>query len=427
MSTTAASVPHASPALQEWRANWTLVLAAMIGMSFGSVPVSTIGLFMQPLEESFGWSRAMISSGLLVFAAVGLPLTPFAGALVDRFGARRCAIPGVFLSGSLFAVFSLMTGASWMWWFIWLIYSIASLLIRVMVWNSAVSNAFDASRGLAIGLVLCGIALTQIIAPPLTNLLIEEYGWRIAYAVIGLGWGGTSLFFVLLFFHGRSEPAAATTKAVVADQTPKTTPGGLTLKQALRDPSMRLIAFSVTLSMAMAASIGTHIVPLIESSGTTRTTAASLAALMGLGSVSGKIVTGLLSDRIASRFLPAVVLSIPAVGYFLLLNSGGAAAWLGFGAFTIGFGSGGAIQLGAYLTTRYAGMRSFGSIFGVLSSLLGVVFGIGPVIAGWLFDKTGSYELILTIAVPTSIVAGLSISFLGPHPEYEPIVVSEKG
>src|SRR5262245_14934745 len=108
---TPGSTSTAKTAGQEWRAYGLIVLSAMIGVSMGTVPTSTLGMFMEPLQREFGWSRTEISYGLSVFAIVGLPLAPMGGLLVDKFGARRIAIPGLVFSGAIFACFSLMTGA----------------------------------------------------------------------------------------------------------------------------------------------------------------------------------------------------------------------------------------------------------------------------------------------------------------------------
>lgn len=406
-------------AAREWRVNWTLVFAAMIGISFGTVPSATLGLFMEPLEAEFGWSRTMISAGMMVFALLPLPIVPFAGALVDRWGARRCVLPGLALSGLSFAAFSLMTGASWMWWTVWVFYSLSSLLIRSMIWSSAVSNAFSASRGLALAFVLSGFAIAQVIGPPLTHWLIAHFEWRTAYALIGTGWAGVALVIVFFFFHNRLERPDAHEPAGQQRATP-VTPGGLTLGQALRSRAMLRIALAVLLSTLMSAAIVIHIVPLLESSGLTRMQAAGVASILGIGSVAGKLITGVLVDRFTTSLLPFAVYSLPALGYFLIWQVEGSAPLLGLAVFLLGYGAGGALQMSTYLTTRYAGVRHFGKIFGVLSSMMGLAGGLGPVVSAWVYDTTGSYTLVLIVAIPALLVAGVSVVGLGPYPEFKP-------
>ena len=100
---------------QEWQAYWPLVLSAMIGLAFGTIMGGSLGLFMEPLNHEFGWSRTQISAGMTLSALIGIPLTPFVGALIDKYGPRRIAIPGVALVGLALAAFSLLTGSLWHW------------------------------------------------------------------------------------------------------------------------------------------------------------------------------------------------------------------------------------------------------------------------------------------------------------------------
>ncbi|MCB2077499.1 MAG: MFS transporter, partial [Novosphingobium sp.] len=228
---------------QEWRENWPLLTAAMAGISFGAIPTATLGVFMEPLQDEFGWSRASLSLGLMIFALVSTPLSPFAGALVDRFGARAVAIPGVALCGLSFAAFSLMTGSVAFWLAVWMTYSLCALLIRSMVWNRAVSAAFVKSRGLAIAGLLSGTSLAGALAPITTQLLTEAFGWRGAYLVLGLGWAGIAWILVILFFREKAEPVVSDSHAPVR----RTIPGGLTYGEALRSPVMIRIAVAVLL------------------------------------------------------------------------------------------------------------------------------------------------------------------------------------
>ena len=409
---------RAPTAAEEWKANWGLVVAAMLGLSFGSVPAATLGLFMEPLEAEFGWSRAMISGGMMMFAAIGLPLTPFAGALADKVGSRACVIPGLAACGIAFAAFGLMTGAPLLWWAIWVVYALASLLIRSMIWNAEVSKAFETSRGLAIALVLSGFALAQVIAPPLTHFLITSVGWRAAYVWIGLGWAGVGLAFTVLFFRSAQARAAAAGKTNPSS-APRAVPGGLTLGQAMRNPAMIRIFLAIFLSTLMGAAVAIHFVPLMEWAGANRTVAATVAGLLGVGSLCGKLMSGWLVDRITSGFLRFAIFALPAVGYLLIWQSDGIFLFLALGGLFMGFGSGGALQMGTYLTTRYGGMRNFGTIFGVISSAMGLSGGVGPVVSGWIYDTTGSYALVLLIAIPSVLAAGLLLVGLGAYPQFE--------
>lgn len=412
-----AGAPEARTAGQEWGAHWPLVLSAMIGLTFGTVPSTSLGVLMAPLGEEFAFTSTQLALGMTIFALVTTPLSPFAGGLVDRFGPRRVALPGMVAAGLSFAAFSLMTGAYWQWVAIWIAYSLAALMIRTTVWSAAVSGVFERGRGLALAVVLCGTALTQSISPPLTHWLESQYGWRGAYAGLGIGWAGLALILVFLFFHTRTARQRKTEPARPAAQF---IPGGLSLREALRDQAVVRIGLAMFLQATIGSGALVHMVPLLKEAGVTAGQAAGIAALLGISSIAGKLIVGWLVDRISSGLLPVAAFGMPALGYLLLLRADGSAVALSCAVLIIGFASGSCLQLTTYLTTRYAGLRHFGKIFGTVGAMMGLGSGIGPLIASQVFDRHGNYVLYITIAIPSALLAGLLAARLGPFPRFEP-------
>ena len=165
-------------ARQEWQRYGPLAFAGMLGLSFGTLASTSLGVFMTPLQQEFGWSRAQISAALTISAMVSTPLSPFSGALADRFGARRIAIPGLVLAILALAAIGLANASIYSWLAAWFCLSLITLPTKTPVWTSAVSGAFSASRGLAIAIVLSGLGLAQTLSPIIARLLIDAYGWR---------------------------------------------------------------------------------------------------------------------------------------------------------------------------------------------------------------------------------------------------------
>jgi MFS family permease len=413
------TVPSAS---QEWRQNWLLVAAAMAGLTVGALPTATLGLFMQPLSDEFGWSRTQVSMGLTIFALVSLPLTPFAGMLVDRFGPRRVAVPGLVVSGACFAAFSLMSGAYYQWIGLWIAYTLASLATRSLVFSNAISRAFSTSRGLALAVLLSGTAISTALGPTVARLLITEWGWRGGYIGLGVGWAGLAAVLAFLFFSDGRPPAAAPSGTAQA-AAPTQVPGGLTLREAVRNPVMLRIALAMFIQATMGSAILVHIVPMLMADGLTLTDATTLAAIVGIGSIAGKLITGALIDRIAGSILPMIGYGGPGIAYLLLLQGKGQFWPLALAVLVLGYCSGASLQVGVYLTTRYVGLRNFGAIFGVISSLMALGAGIGPTLAGWIFDTAENYTPLLRAGVPAAIVAGLAVFRLGPYPRFEPVTL----
>ena len=411
--------PGQQTAAQEWRANWTIVMAAMAGLSFASIPHATIGFFMDPLRAEFGWTATGVTAGLTIFSVVTLLFTAVGGAIVDRYGARWVGVAGIALCGLSFAAFAFNTGAVWLWLLLWTVYSFAALGIRTTVWNSAVSSMFDTSRGLALALVLSGLALTQVIAPPIARWLIDEQGWRTAYAGIGLGWGGLGFILVVLFFYdARSRkqlPSMTGTESV-----PAALPGGLTLGRAFRDHRVIRVTLAIFLASITGAAVTVFLVPMVTSAGITRTEAAGIASLFGVAAVAGKLIAGWSMDRFTTTLIPFAAFALPAIGYVLLWHSPGSIALTSTAALINGFGSGASLPITTYLITRYAGVRHFGKIFGIVSSLLGLAGGLGPLLAGFAFDATGSHSALMLVGAGIALTCGLAVVGLGPYAHYPP-------
>ncbi len=402
----------------EWKLHWPMVIAAMAGFSFNGVATITLGVFIPQLRAEFGWTVAQIAAGTTIFALVSTPLAPFAGALVDRFGPRPVALLGLALSSLVFAAFSLLDGAYWQWLAIWAGFSIVALGIRTIVWNSAISAQFTASRGLAIAMVLSGVAFTSSLGPSITHWLIENQSWRGAYLGIGLGWGGLALLLSILFFRdSRSRQRAGPGESGDAP-APAELPGGLTLGQAIRDSRLQRITLAVFLQTIMSAAMAVLIVPVLISLGIGKAEAAGMAAIVGISSLVGNLGAGALVDRIQAALLPFAGFALPAVGYGLVVVSRGDGFMISAGLACLGLAGGATLQMAAYLVSRYAGVRHFGKIFGVVSSLMGLAGGIGPVVGGIIFDFTHSYIALMVGGIPLALIAGLAVFGLGPYPVF---------
>ena len=124
-------------AAEEWSSAWTLVLASAVGFSFFSVLLAGTGLFMGPLSDEFGWSRTLLSSGPSIATAVTALLSPFYGALIDRFGTRKLALPGILLTVLSVSAFGLTSGSPAQWVALWLIFGLLSTTIKSTIWTAA--------------------------------------------------------------------------------------------------------------------------------------------------------------------------------------------------------------------------------------------------------------------------------------------------
>ncbi len=404
-------------AAQEWRSHWKLVLSAGVGMSMSGILISSLGAFIVPLETSLQWSRTQITSGLFFYAVIGVICAPFYGRLVDRIGPRRLGLPGVLLCGGAAALFSTTTGSMVQWLALWFIYALAAQVPKPLTWTAAVSSEFEASRGLALALVLIGGTIGGIVAPIVANHLIASTGWRSAYLVMGLGWGSLAFAVCYPFFFGRSDRlrTAPVRKASADSGAPL---AGMTAREGLM--SSRFLRLAITTLLANSLNVGllVHMIPLLESTGMPASQATWLAGLAHIGGIIGALVIGALVDRIAGNRLGAICYLLPGIATAGLLIPSDSVYVRLAPVLLLTFAGGAIVHLFSYLTTRYFGLRAYGAIFGVIASVMSLGVGVGPMVGGFIFDMTKSYDLFLLAGVPIAIFNAILILSLGRYPDF---------
>lgn len=408
----------------EWRQNWKLVLACFFGFSFFSFMTASIGVFMKPLGDEFGWSRTLLSSGVTIAALTTALLSPVCGVVIDRFGPRRVALPGLVATMVAICAFSLVNGSPVQWMALWAFYAVISISVKTTVWISAVARVFEKGRGLALGVTLCGTAAAQSIAPPLGEALISEFGWRMAYLFLGLGWGLTTLALSALFLHDdhvKIRKAASGDQPQAQPVQPAAQPArlpGLTVSEAMRDTALWRIAIATLLVMALTMGLAIHLFPILEDAGVPRSRAAALLSLIGVSGIVGKLVTGVLLDRYKANWLGGISIGIASLAFAFLLDGIRTPTLIVIALVLSGYSAGTKIQIASYLTARYAGLRNFGAIYGILTSIVAVATGIGPMLAAMAYDYLGGYSSFLIAGSIGCLLSGILIATLPAYPEW---------
>ncbi len=398
-------------AREEWRRYWPLVISAFLGMSFYSLFAYSNQMFVQPLEKEFGWPRRDIAFGYSIFAIIAFLLGPMVGAMIDRFGARRIAVPGLALSAIAFAALSLTTGDMRTWFGLWLMLGLVGIAVKSTVWTVAISNAFTKNRALALSVMLSGSALAQLGAPILGRWLIPEYGWRHTYLIFGLGWGGAALLLTFFLFHDAKRPVASASLPLV--QLP-----GFGFWQAVKSRPMLLIFTANLLNALMGSGITFQLKPILSDTVLGESGAALVAATAGVTGIIGKIGSGWLLDRSESKLIPALTFAIGSVAFFLMLDLFQSKAAVIGGVLIYGLYSGAGLSVTAFLVSRYVGLKSFGAVYGLLGSMLMLGTALGPPIGAAVYDAFHTYHPLLWAVIPICLFDGMLMLFLGKYPEF---------
>jgi MFS family permease len=414
-------VPPEASARAEWRQHWTVVLAGAMGIGVATVSVYATGVFIAPLEQEFGWSRAQISSGQTVMSVFSLLLGPVIGLAVDRFGPRRIGIAGVIAYCAGLASFSLTGPSIWSWWGLWVLLALAAMLIKPTVWTAGVSSMFSAGRGMALSVMLCGTALGSSLTPLVSNWLIDAYGWRTAFVGLGLFWAMLVVPPVFLFFTSAKDRhrTGVTQATAVRDIV------GVSAREGFLSLTFAKLTIAACVTTIVIVSFTTNLVPILSSQGLTRQEAAGVAGIIGLATVVGRLTGGFLLDRVNGSVVGGVSVALPIISASLLLSFPGDPAMALLAVLVLGLSLGVELDAVAYLATRHFGMRNFGLLFGTISGMLALATGLGPLLVSLVYDHYGSYRPALIAYIPGCILASAMFFAMGKYPVFDKAIQPE--
>ena len=397
---------------REWRAHWKVVVPCFLGIMLVSAHGHALGVMIRPLEAEFGWPRAQISAGFLFISVMALLAGPVVGIAIDRVGARRIGLFGVLFYCTMLASLSLASSSIWSWWGLWFLVALGSLTILPVVWVAVINGYFVMSRGLAMAVALSGTGMGAAVWPILTNTLLEALGWRLAYVALAGICAAIVFPIVLLLFREAGRPAADPSAAMER-------PGRLAREQVRSSRFYKLAAASILFAIASCA-LTNNFVPVLIGEGLDPASAAATVGLMGLGSITGRLVGGFLLDRLDGNKVAAVSVLLPILPVTVLLMTQDSQVWAGFAALVMGLSVGAELDCCAYLAARHFGTRNFGTLFGSINGLLLFGAGIAPLAANYVYDVTASYDLVLWALLPLFAITAVLFLTLGDYRSLDP-------
>ncbi|PEQ13755.1 hypothetical protein B2G71_05420 [Novosphingobium sp. PC22D] len=397
---------------------WPLVLAAASGVSLASVTSASLGVMIEPIERDLGWTRTQITLGPSLVPLIVMVLSTGGGLLIDRFGPRLVGLSAATAFCAGLASFSLIGDHLWQWWGLWALIGVASATMPT-VWLTPVSMIFTKGKGLAVALVLSGSGISTTLVPILANAQVQESGWRSAYLLISAIWFAIVMTLLILFFRvGRAPKSQPTEGAAKSAQTSETLPG-FTAREGFRQASFWKLGIGAFLSMSAGVALILNLVPVLRSTGLTPTTAASIAGLLGIATIVGRVFGGWLLDR----FSAAAIASVSAAGCsllpVLLLTMAGSVPVAAGAVAVYGLLGGAKVPAVAYLASRHFGQRAFGTLYGAINTSIAFGVGAGPLVANMVYDSTSSYEIVMLVAVPFMLVAAICYGLLGRYPDFD--------
>ena len=368
------------------------------------------GVFFEPMLTEFGWARATSSGavGLRIFLAALLSIV--GGRLTDKFGPRPVVtVCGLFLGLGFFLMSRINT--------IWELYLVYGVLLGVGMsglWVptiSTVSRWFVKRRGMMTGIVLSGVSLGTIIMPPLATWLITIYDWRSAYIIIGL----VAMIFVIAAAQFiKRDPAQIGQLPDGENRVKKSIlnlpTNSLSIKVAIHTRQFWLLCAVFGCLYFNGGAIGVHIVIHTMDLGIPAFDAANILAIMGGAGIIGKIIIGSTADKVGYK--PVLFMGFTLMGVSLLWLLVAKELWAFYlFSVTIGFSSAGLIVLESPLIANLFGLGSLSIIMGGVEFISAILSAPSSIVAGYIFDIMGSYQLVFLILAGICII-GFMLSFM---------------
>lgn len=399
---------------------WWIVVVAAIGlfMSYGAIVSFTFGVFSNPLAREFGWGRTEISLAYSLSLMVYCVATPVIGRFIDRVGARKIIIPSALIFGLSLISFQLLSGSLWQFYAIYIVLGLVGGGNSLVPYSGVLSHWFDRKRGLALGLAAIGVGASTFVMPSLAHGLISLAGWRGAYTLLGILVIVVTIPVVGIFLVDRPQmmgllPDGDRAQTQAQDSQPRELQG-LRSGEALRTGTFWLLWIAFFLIGISVVGCLIHLVPMLTDRGVSANTAALATSVLGGAVILGRVVTGYLLDRLFASHVAFIFFTGAAVG-MALLWSGMGDIWVFVAALFVGIGIGAENDLIAYAVSRYFGLKSYAEIYSyvLISFALGGV--IGPLMMGFGFDRTGSYETVLAVFLLATLVGAGLLTRLGPY------------
>ena len=387
---------------------WVVGAGSILYILFSGTYVSGVTFYIIPVSENLNISRTSISSVIGGAWIVGAFQGPITGYLVDRLGPRYMIFVGGVLGGLGFVLLAQTNS--------YLAFAAVFLGLMALGFSggfdmgimSTPSRWFLRRSARAYSLLLAGFPMGSAFLAPVVGLLVVNAGWRAAATVSG----ALMLAFMLPAFmiirsvpedvglrpYGEGEPSPD-------PSSPEGLPeASLTARQAFRTPTYWLFVLAMALRIAAWMSLMIHFVPIVVWKGRTETEAAILIGVFGLSSIFFRLSMGWICERFNKQRVSSGAMLFGALGVVVLIISGGQMWQLAIYAMMMAVADSGNVAGWAFFGELF-GRRAFATLFGTATFVYRLLSAATPILAGLIYDSSGSYFWAL---VPMTVLLGFS-------------------
>jgi MFS family permease len=389
---------------------WTALIGVMLIFFCQSADIfCAYSVFLPPMCKELGFSRSAMSAPYTVFMLIGGMLGPLIGISASRFGARKNII-----IGNLIAVLGL--SAMFLVKQIWQVYLFFSVMVGIGIAFGAfipatvvVNNWFVRRRPLAMSLVFIAGGTGGFIFPPVISWFISNWGWQLAWVCLACIHLIGVVVTAGILIRNNPEQMGQIPDGTAREENDANSLDILNRKRtkpqfdwelsdALRTRALWLtLFFSVSAFFTMNI-LNLHLVAYIEDLGFSPLTASTVLSMMVGAGIIGTLLCGILSSRIQERYLGAICLAGFAAGMIILMSFK-VLPIIYLAAILNGVSTGGIGLLMTMIISSYYGSMNYARIMGWTSPITSLLGPISPLIAGFIYDATGSYIIAFSIGV----------------------------
>ncbi len=406
---------------------WTIVAVALISMAFWLGIRSSFSVFYVTLLEEFPWNRAE-SAGVQSAALIAYTvMAPIVGGLIDRFGPRRVIVPGIMTLVFGLILCSYIQTLTQFYLFYGVIVGAGISCIGIVSYSAILAHWFEKKRGLASGIAVSGIGLGTFLLVPMSQQFINWWGWRLTFVITGC------LILVILvpanalFLRHKPEelgqfPDGVNSSGSLENNHSRINPISLqdsdwTLRKAINTVRFWALILFPFLALFGIYIILVHNVRFLVDQGVAKMTAAFIFAIVGILSSIFRIFWGWLSDRISREltYSSGIICACLGVGSLLLFETKGSRIFIYSYAIFFGIGWGATAPMFMAVAADLFKGRIFGLIYGFLEAGIGIAGASGAWIAGFIFDKTQSYQAAFVLVIIAFLLSGCLVWLAAPR------------
>ena len=364
---------------------WAVAVCFGISTALVGFSTYTFALFGDEMAKEFGWSRTHINASLS-FLAIGQILAPLVGRIIDRKGPRMVVAFCVLLTALSYLLRPMMSEL-WHWYALSFL-QYAGFSSTMTPVGRIVGLWFPNARGRVMGIAMMGNNFGGVVMPGIIGTVIAFGGWQSGYYLQGL----LTFLIAITVLIALREPLSANSAALPTEPSAKSTElPGMSMNEAIRSKNLYLLLYIFLVGATPFASLLPQLISHYVNEGVNPGTAATAMSILAIGGMSGKLVFGILGERITARYAMMVSFFGLSVALMLSINpTMPGIIWVCSPLWGLCMGAFGTLI--NMIIQDYFGLKSFGSIMGVAGYGTAISFAVGPILAGLSYDNLGSYQ-----------------------------------